>query len=505
MGLLEDIGETIGGALGALADFIGDAFGSLVRAVGQDLLGIGSDGMAGAAKAIESTDDQVYKDVERTHKKIEAPIMEGFMHDVNELAEKHSEVDPDTAYNEVMDLWEKIRVDAGAATVGAIVAEAATLGQVDGVMQSYQMADRISGASAFAAKVASMRYDALWLTSYQRHLNAVNPNMIAGSSDLVRFALREVWDPTRRPELVKEDAPGDYYLYMQQQGFTPERARDFWAAHWDLPSVSQLNEMLHRGVIDEADWDRFIKYNDYDPEVRPWLKEISFTPYTRVDARRMWDMGILDDGELKQSYKDIGYDDEHADKMTLWTKVYVQYPDLVARYKNGWISQDEVMTGLTTLGMPPDRAQWLFETKFKAVEEERTSTERNLTKAEIVKGVKLGVISATDGVELLMDMGYSEDESIYILTINVEALTGSPHTWSEFQEIVNKDRKLRGREIKKIPPVIPDLEKKITDLEKKIEESKKDEEKKTDEPLLTKQLNLAKRQHRNMVKEYRKI
>jgi hypothetical protein len=326
---------------------------------------------------------------------------------------------------------------------------------------------------------------------------------IPGSGDLVRFALREVWDPQRREELLTEIPGGDYYDLMEKRGFKEEHSNSFWAAHWVLPSVGQLNEMLHRRVIDPSTWDRFVKYNDFDPLVRPWLKAISYNPYTRVDVRRMWDLRIVSEDEVFNNYLDLGYDEEHAQKMTLWTKVYVLATELRARYSKGWISEDDVRNALLNAGMPSDRVEEYLQKFIKDTGEERTQRERDLTKAEVVKGVKKGLISWDEGIAMLVDLGYSEAEADYILTINIEAGGGSPETWSEFQAIVNKRRSAVRVPVKEIPEEIRVLEAQITKYEKVRKLAQEAGEDREFFAELDRRVNPLKRDLRRAVKKFR--
>jgi len=193
--------------------------------------------------------------------------------------------------------------------------------------------------------------------------------------------------------------------------------------------------MLHRGFITEEDiWDWF-RLVEIPPFWREKMIGISWNIPTRVDVRRWWDMGTVDEARLKELYTALGYHGKDLDDYILWTKVYVAWPDLIARYTKGWLSEEDVKAELVELGMPEERVDELMETKVKNAEPERVTAERDLTKAEIVKGVKKEVISVEEGAELLQDMGYSEDEAWYILVINLEALSGSPGGYIEFKRL----------------------------------------------------------------------
>ncbi|MBA7592182.1 hypothetical protein ES708_34360 [subsurface metagenome] len=155
----------------------------------------------------------------------------------------------------------------------------------------------------------------------------------------------------------------------------------------------------------------------------PWVREDLFKLFraipTRVDVRRFWDMRTIDEPRLRDIYQSMGYWEKDLEDYVLWTKVYTAFPDLIARWSKGWISLDDVRKELTTLGMEPERLEEFIQMKVKAEQPERVAGERDLTKTDIYKGVKAGTITRGEGEELLMDLGFDEDEADYLLTINI--------------------------------------------------------------------------------------
>ena len=160
---------------------------------------------------------------------------------------------------------------------------------------------------------------------------------------------------------------------------------------------------------------------------------------------------------------------------------------------------------LINLGYSEEEADYILEIRVPPAQTRRIIKERDLTKAEIVKGVKNEFLTFEDGTAMLVDLGYDTAEAEYILIINVEALTGSPHTWSEFQEIVNKGRAAVRQPVKELPEGIQKLEKDIQKQTKIRETAVK--AKKTREELIEidNVLNPLKRQHKQIVREYRKV
>jgi len=272
-------------------------------------------------------------------------------------------------------------------------------------------------------------------------------------TDLVTWQAREVFEPdmVRRYGLDAEYEEIDKEPFFKA-GMTEEQIRNYWRAHWQHASWDQVAEMLHRGQITEDEvWDWF-RLVEIPPYWRDKFIAVSWRVPTRVDVRRFWDMRTIDEARLREIYTAMGYHDKDLEDYVLWTKVYVAWPDLIARYTKGWITLGEVEGELRELGVPEDRIKEMIETKVKKVELERIAEELKLTKSEIIKGVKKGYLSWEQGLELLILKGYSEWEAGYVLAINVGAESGSPETYSEFRYWVEWERAMRGEKAK-LPPM----------------------------------------------------
>lgn len=239
-------------------------------------------------------------------------------------------------------------------------------------------------------------------------------------ADLIRWQAREVFEPEMRErygladELDRVEREPFY-----KAGMTDEQIDNYWYAHWEHASWMQIVEMLHRGLVTEEqvyDWFRVV---EIPPFWRDLLIQTAYTWPTRVDVRRWWDMRTIDEARLRELYSGMGYRGKNLDDYVLWTKVYVAFPDLLSRWEKGWLTLDEVKSQLVDMGMPPDRVEEMIQTRITPETAERTVKERDITKTDIIKGVKQGVITRGEGAELLMDMGYDEDEAVYILEINI--------------------------------------------------------------------------------------
>jgi len=246
--------------------------------------------------------------------------------------------------------------------------------------------------------------------------------VIPQAADIVRFALREVYSPEIAEAYGQfQDIPTGAYPDAAKAGLTEDMFRKYWAAHWGLPSASDGFELLHRGILTEDQLKGLLKANDIMPYWRDQLIKLSWNIPTRVDVRRFWDMRTIDEKRLREIYTGLGYHGQDLEDYVLWTKIFVDFPDLLARYKNGWITLEQVKSELVAMGMKPERADTMIEEKIKKAAPERVAAEKDLTKSDIINGVKKGVITRVEAAELLTDIGYSNDEAVYLLDVNIPA------------------------------------------------------------------------------------
>jgi len=182
--------------------------------------------------------------------------------------------------------------------------------------------------------------------------------LIPPVGDLITMAVREAFTPEIAARFGQyEDFPPAFEKWAEKQGLTPEWSQRYWAAHWNLPSAMQGFEMLHRNVIEPGDLDLLLRALDVMPFWRNSLVEIAYRTYTRVDVRRMYAAGVLDEEAVKRSYLDLGYDDEKADKMTQFTVAWtterekeLTKTDILGLYKRSVMNYEEAATMLMDLG-----------------------------------------------------------------------------------------------------------------------------------------------------------
>lgn len=188
--------------------------------------------------------------------------------------------------------------------------------------------------------------------------------------DIIRLAVREVFSPDQRSAgQLDADYPAVLTERAEEAGMSERDARDLWAAHWELPSIRQGVEMLHRGVIDAETYRALQRARDVAPAWRDRLTAIQYSPITRVDLRRLHAEGAIDDERMLRGYTDIGYSPEDAELMASWTKQRTQ----------------------------------------AAIDRATTTDAEGLTRSGIVRLYRLGAIQRARAVSLLTERGISQD------------------------------------------------------------------------------------------------
>uniref|UniRef100_A0A6M3XW88 Uncharacterized protein n=1 Tax=viral metagenome TaxID=1070528 RepID=A0A6M3XW88_9ZZZZ len=260
--------------------------------------------------------------------------------------------------------------------------------------------------------------------------------------DLVGFLAHEVYEDTIASRYGLDAEIDEVLLHLdkfEKAGMKEPQVREFWRDHWEHASWMQVVEMLHRGHLTEGDitspttkagWETrdaegtklmydWFRLVEIPPFWRDKLTASSWNVPTRVDVRRWWDMRTISEDELRNIYHRQGYHGTDLDNYVNWTKVYTDFPMMMSRFTNGWITEEDIRVWLRGLQIPEDRINQFIQEKTKPEKTTRVIKEKDITKTDIIKGVKQGVITRGEGIELLVDMGYDEDESDYILTIGI--------------------------------------------------------------------------------------
>lgn len=258
--------------------------------------------------------------------------------------------------------------------------------------------------------------------------------------DVIRFAVRDVFNP----QIVEEgglfnDMPQEFVDLAKKSGLKPDMAKLYWGSHWFLPSIQQGFEMLHRGVINNSQLDSLMKAADIAPNWRDKLSDIAYSVPTRVDTRRMFEDGVIDEDTLGVYLRAFGYNSTDAENIKQWyikRKLTVQDRSrieskkitlgLIGRaFKLGIIPRREAVTKLTGLGYMLDDVGIMLSEWDSQIEDANTIDYtieiKRRYKSLAEKFYLRGSIDEIEAKELLNDSGLGLDESEAIITlINLE-------------------------------------------------------------------------------------
>jgi len=248
-------------------------------------------------------------------------------------------------------------------------------------------------------------------------------------ADIITMAVREAFTPDIAARFGQyQDFPPDFELYAGKKGLSKEWAQRYWAAHWNLPSPMQGFDMLHRGVITREELDMLLRALDVMPFWREKLTHIAYRLLTRVDIRRMYRVGVLDEKEVYESYLAQGYDEENAKRMaeftvrqTLETLSKFTSSDIVKAFTQRMISRSDAMSLLDIIGVRTEDANYIMSTAEYKRQWEFTDQQiagiKNLYKKRVYsenntrdKLSKLNLPS--DQINVLMEQWYYEIEAV---------------------------------------------------------------------------------------------
>jgi len=231
-------------------------------------------------------------------------------------------------------------------------------------------------------------------------------------NDFIRFSVRDVF----KPDIVKrygydtgwEETEKEIQEYAEKTGITMDVLKWYWRAHWELPSPTMAFEMLHRGLIEQKDIETLLRIADYAPYWIDKIIGISYSPITRVDLRRLYQAGVIDEERVFRGYKELGYNEEDAKAITEWVIKDMDEKDrdltkteILRNYRIGRVTRERVKEMLIEIGYSEDEAEWIltyedYKIGMEELEEEAMS---------IVKECEAGNISISDADKKLTDLG----------------------------------------------------------------------------------------------------
>ena len=255
-------------------------------------------------------------------------------------------------------------------------------------------------------------------------------------NDIIRLAVRDAWNDQAANRFgYDEDFPAEFGEWSEKQGLSRYWAKRYWRAHWELPGTTLAYEMYHRlregrtqNTFTRSDLETLLKIADYPRYFRDRMIEVSYEPFSRVDVRRMYKIGILNYDEVVEAYKDIGYDDKKAKLLADFTVKYETGDEdsILDKYKNqtinlikegyltGLLDKQTCVTKLNALKYSNENVDtllslWDFESSIKYTPTYKQEYKKDV-KAIIEKAYSNRLINNQEAHKYLTSIGFTEQD-----------------------------------------------------------------------------------------------
>ena len=209
---------------------------------------------------------------------------------------------------------------------------------------------------------------------------------IPGLPDLVRMMVRDAGDNAVAAKYgtdtdLDNKFAGKIEEWSEQQGVDPEIMKYYWRAHWEIPSNTQLFDMLHKlrpnrrvgnvpGNIatTAADIKQAIQVNDLTPFWVDRVMATSYHPLTRIDAQRAFFIDAISEDRLFDAYMDLGYDKDNAQALVDFSKELKKKREsnlpgadkpanILGQLKRYLINRQDATNRLIAIGMKKEKAE----------------------------------------------------------------------------------------------------------------------------------------------------
>lgn len=257
--------------------------------------------------------------------------------------------------------------------------------------------------------------------------------------DFLTFIVREAFDKEAVAIQGMDDGFSDVYAEAGKHlKISEDVLKWYWRSHWVLPSPQMAFEFRHRldpdvlAVLGSKysdmglnpselefkgeDLDRLLKYNDYMPSYRGRIEAITYQPLTRVDLRRIYALGLIDDMELEARLRELGYSRKDAQLMKEFYKEYTAGSDkdlskseILNIYEESIITREEALGLLEGLKYSPEEADYILSIRDSRIKRKEIKTDIE----DISMRYTAGQITITEAETELNALGLSASSVKY--------------------------------------------------------------------------------------------
>jgi len=239
---------------------------------------------------------------------------------------------------------------------------------------------------------------------------------IPGIQDLVRMAVREALPL----EGVATQAEA-LTMWGERISLSPTWSKAYWDAHWIWPSATQTFDMVQRGIIPADEAKQLFILNDIHPKYIDKIMQLTYTIVTRVDLRRLYQAGLIAADRLETGYRQLGYNPEDAKALADFAKMQnvstekdLTKSEITKAYREGMITEDEAREDFKDMGYDETEIDIILALALH----QEASTERELTVSAQTSLFKAGIIDEAQYTQRLIGMGYTTQATEQLVRLN---------------------------------------------------------------------------------------
>jgi hypothetical protein len=221
-----------------------------------------------------------------------------------------------------------------------------------------------------------------------------------------------------------------FLFYAKRTGIDEEQARLLDVILTTVPAERMLIRMLPRRGISEESFEKWLRWYGYSDEFVRGFKSLALNPLTRYETRIVWEIKGMDDERIRQMLRENGYRDDVLDDMVDYVKGFTARTErmmparwLAELYARGRLTREAARSRMAEIVRPEVADALLFRGDvYKEVLAARSSGRvveegKDLTRSDVLKLYGIEQITRDVALDMLRDLGYSENEANYLLAI----------------------------------------------------------------------------------------
>lgn len=248
-----------------------------------------------------------------------------------------------------------------------------------------------------------------------------------------------------------------YKQKLREIGFSGTAADIVVKKLFKLPSLGEIRRALKNGLIRYEQARELLILQGYLPEHADLLlsdiraeKIEESRDLTKSDILRAFELGVINEQSAREFLKVLGYDNDEINILIELTKKRIALKnldkgrdlaksDIINAYIKDVIDATEAKDLLRKIGYDENEINILIQladAKRKVVPKEK---KREIARSDIVKAYKLGEISKEEAINMLKQLGFSEQDAELILKIgSYEKPKERRLTLSELRRLYNE-------------------------------------------------------------------